>query len=138
LTPLTEAALLARLDGLGFKSVLSVSDAVGGVNSQLAPAAFVGFGGYSVEESSADSRASRVEEVWNIYIVTKQAKQKGAQEGRSESLTLARAAFLAIAGFIPSHSKSPFVPISPSDSPSWDSGFSWITLTFTHQTILKA
>lgn len=138
MTPETELALLARLEGLGFKSIMSVSEAVGGVNSQMSPAAFVGFGGYSVEESSVDSKASRIEEIWNIYIVSKQAKQKGHQEGRSEALTLARAAFLAVAGFIPANSRNPFVPISPSDSPTWDSGFSWITLTFSHQTVLKA
>lgn len=140
MTPTTETAIIEKLESLGiFKSVLSVSEVAGEqVNAQLTPAAYVGFGGYSVEDSSANHTATKISETWNVYIVAKNARQRAHKESRGEALTLARSAFVAIAGLIPEGARHPLEPVSPSERVAWASGFTWITLSFSHQSVLKA
>jgi hypothetical protein len=140
MTPATETAILAALEATGhFKAVASIAEAsTQAVNSQTTPAAYVGFGGYDVLEVNSTRKATRINERWLVYVVSKQARQKGQQQARSEALDLASAAFSALAGMIPEGSAKPLEPVTPGERPAWDSGFSWVPLAFTHTTVLKS
>jgi len=139
MTPATETALVQALESTGlFKAVLSVSEAASqSVSAQITPAAYVGFDGFAVDEVSASKQAARITERWTVFVVAKQAKPKGQQQARSEALDLARGAFLALSGLALSGS-NPLIPVTPGERPSWDSGFTWIPLAFTHTTVLKS
>ena len=141
MSPEIEQHLITRLTALNlFRTVQPVADiATKNVSAQITPAAYVGYDGFDIDSTSTDSTAVKLTERWIIVIVVKSSRQNdGGQEVREEGLTLAKAAFEALIGFIPPEPRSKeLVPVTP-PPPFWDSGFFWIPLAFTRKTILNA